>query len=56
VLAWFVLSMAIVAVAAEPAAYFPKAQLNSVPAVRVVLRTGAVITAAGVPVALAALP
>jgi hypothetical protein len=56
ILAWFVLTLAIMAVAAEPAADFPKAQLNSVPAVRVVLRTGAVITAAGVPVLLAALP
>jgi hypothetical protein len=56
ILAWFVLTLAIMAVAAEPAAAFPKAQLNSVPAVRVVLRTGAVITAAGVPVLLVALP
>jgi anti-sigma-K factor RskA len=56
ILAWFVLTLAIMAVAAEPAADFPKAQLNSVPAVRVVLQTGAVITAAGVPVLLAALP
>jgi putative drug exporter of the RND superfamily len=49
ILAWFVLTLAIMAVAAEPAADFPKAQLSSVPAARVVLRTGAVITAAGVP-------
>ena len=56
ILAWFVLTLAIMAVAGEPAADFPKAQLNAVPAVRVVLRTGAVITAAGVPVLLAALP
>ena len=56
ILAWFVLTLAIMAVAAEPAAYFPKAQLNSAPAVRVVLRTGAAITAAGVPVLLAVLP
>lgn len=56
ILAWFVLTLAIMAVAAEPAADFPKAQLNSVPAVRVVLRTGAVIIAAGVPVLLVALP
>jgi anti-sigma-K factor RskA len=56
ILAWFVLTLAIVAVAAEPAADFPKAQLNSVPAVRVVLQTAAAITVAGVPVLLAALP
>jgi hypothetical protein len=56
ILAWFVLTLALMAVAAEPAADFPKAQLNSVPAVRVALRTGAVITAAGVPVVLVALP
>jgi hypothetical protein len=56
VLAWFVLTLAIMAVAAEPAADFPKPQLNSVPAVQVALRTGAVITAAGIPVLLAALP
>lgn len=56
ILAWFVLTLAIMAVAAEPAADFPKAQLNSVPAARAVLRTGAAITVAGVPVLLAALP
>jgi hypothetical protein len=56
VLAWFVLTLAFMAVAAEPAADFPKAQLTSVPAMRVVLRTGAVITATGVPVLLVALP
>jgi hypothetical protein len=56
ILAWFVLTLAIVAVAAEPAADFPEAQLNSVPAVRVVLQTAAAITVAGVPVLLAALP
>lgn len=55
-LAWFVLTLAIMAVAAEPAADFPKAQLSSVPAVRVVLRTAAVLTVGGVPVVLAALP
>jgi anti-sigma-K factor RskA len=56
ILAWFVLTLAIVAVAAEPAADFPKAQLTSVPVVRVVLQTGAAITVAGVPVLLVALP
>jgi hypothetical protein len=55
-LAWFVLTLAIMAVAAEPAADFPKAQLGSVPAVRMVLRTGAILAASGVPVILAALP
>ena len=56
ILAWFVLTLAIMAVAAEPAADFPKAQLNSVPAARAVLRTGAAITAAGIPILLVALP
>jgi hypothetical protein len=49
-------TLAIMAVAAEPATEFPKAQFGSVPAVRVLLRAGAVLTAAGVPVLLAALP
>ena len=56
ILAWFVLTLAIMAVAAEPATAFPKAQLNSVPAARVALRTGAVLIAGGVPIVLAALP
>jgi hypothetical protein len=56
ILTWFVLTLAIMAVAAEPATAFPRAQLNSVPAVRVVLRVGAALTAGGVPVVLAALP
>jgi hypothetical protein len=55
-LAWFVLTLAIMAVAAEPAADFPRAQLSSVPAVRVVLRTAAILTVGGVPVLLAVLP
>ncbi|HLN70972.1 MAG TPA: hypothetical protein VK280_27335 [Streptosporangiaceae bacterium] len=50
------LTLAIMAVAAEPAAGFPRVQLGSVPAVRVVLRAGAVLTVCGVPVLLAALP
>jgi hypothetical protein len=54
--AWVVLTLVIMAVAAEPAADFPKAQLGSVPAARTVLRTGGVATAAGVPVLLAILP
>lgn len=56
ILTWFVLTLAIMAVAAEPAAAFPKAQLNSVPAVRVVLRTGAAVIAGVGPVVLVALP
>ena len=56
IVTWFVLTLAIMAVAAEPATAFPKAQLNSVPAVRVVLRTGAVLIAGAGPVVLAALP
>ena len=34
ILTWFVLTLAIMAVAAEPVTAFPKAQLNSVPAAR----------------------
>jgi hypothetical protein len=56
VLAWFVLSLIIVGVAAEPAADFPKAQLRSVPAARVFLRVAGALTVAGVPVLLVALP
>jgi hypothetical protein len=56
VLTWFVLTLAIMAAAAEPAADFPRAQLSSVPAVWLALRAGAVLIAAGVPVLLAALP
>lgn len=55
-LAWFVLSLVIMAVAAEPATDFPRAQLSSVAAVWLVLRIAAVFVAAGVPVVLAALP
>lgn len=53
---WFVLTMAIMAVAAEPVTDFPKAQLSSVAAVWLALRIMAVFTAAGIPVVLAALP
>jgi hypothetical protein len=56
ILAWFVLALAFIGVAAEPATDFPRAQLDSVPAVRVVMRTAAPIVAAGIPVLLAALP
>ena len=55
-LAWFVLSLIIVGVAAEPAADFPKAQLRSVPAARTFLRVAGALTVAGVPVLLVALP
>jgi hypothetical protein len=55
-LAWFVLSLAIMAIAAEPATDFPKAQINSVPAVGMVLRVAGGLTVAGVPVVLIALP
>ena len=56
ILTWFVLTLAVMAVAAEPVTAFPRAQLNSVPAARVALRTGAVLIAGGVPIVLAALP
>ena len=56
ILTWFVLTMAIMAVAAEPVTAFPKAQLNSVPAARVVLRTGSALIVGGVPIVLVALP
>jgi hypothetical protein len=56
VLAWFVLSMIIVVVAAEPKTDFPKAQLRSVPAVQTFLRVAGGLTVAGVPVLLIALP
>lgn len=56
VLGWFVLSLAVVAVAAEPQADFPKAQAGTVPAVRTVLRVAGGVTAAGVPLVLIVLP
>jgi len=56
VLAWFALSLIILAIAAEPKMYFPKAQARSVPAVRMVLRVAGGLTVAGVPVLLIALP
>ena len=56
VLAWFVASLAIMAIAAEPSTDFPRAQAHSVPAVRVVLRVVDVLTLAGVPALLIALP
>ena len=56
VLAWFVLSMIIMVVAAEPKTDFPKAQARSVPAVQMFLRVAGGLTVAGVPVLLIALP
>jgi hypothetical protein len=56
VLSWFVLSLIILAVAAEPKTDFPKAQARSAPAVRMVLRVAGGLTAAGVPILLIALP
>ena len=56
VLAWFVVTLALMAMAAEPGTDFPKAQASSVPAVRVVLRVAEVLTLAGVPALLIALP
>jgi hypothetical protein len=56
VLAWFVLSLIVMAIAAEPRTDFPKAQARSVPAVRMFMRVAGGVTAAGVPVLLIALP
>ena len=56
VLAWFVLSLIIMAVAAEPKTYFPKGQARSVPAVRMVLHVAGGLTVAGIPMLLIALP
>jgi hypothetical protein len=56
VLAWFVLSLIIMVIGAEPRTDFPKAQAGSVPAVRMVLRVAGMLTVAGVPVLLVALP
>jgi len=55
-LAWFVLSLIVLAIAGEPRTDFPKAQARSVPAVRMVLRVAGGLTVAGVPVLLIALP
>ena len=56
ILAWFVLSMIIMMVAAEPKTDFPRAQARSVPAVQTFLRVAGGLTVAGVPVLLIALP
>jgi hypothetical protein len=56
VLAWFVLSLIVMAVGAAPKTDFPKAQARSVPAVRMVLRVAGGLTVAGVPLLLIVLP
>jgi hypothetical protein len=56
VLAWIAATLTIMAVAAEPAADFPKAQAGSVPAVRVALRVAGIATIGGVPALLIMLP
>jgi peptidoglycan/LPS O-acetylase OafA/YrhL len=56
VLAWFVVTLALMAVAAEPGTDFPKAQASAVPAVGVALLIIDVLTLAGVPALLIALP
>jgi hypothetical protein len=56
VLAWFVTVLAVMAVAAEPVTDFPRAQANAVPAVRVTLSAVELLTVAGVPLLLIALP
>jgi hypothetical protein len=56
VLAWSVLSLIIMAVAAEPRTDFPKAQARSVPAVRMIMHVAGGTIVAGVPVLLIALP
>jgi hypothetical protein len=56
VLIWFVLSLIIMAVAAEPKTDFPKAQARSVPVVQTVLSVAGGLTVVGVPVLLIALP
>jgi hypothetical protein len=56
VLVWFALTVVIMAVAAEPGTDFPRAQAGSVPAVRTFLRVTEILTVAGVPVLLIALP
>ncbi len=56
VLGWFVLALAIMAIAAEPRTDFPKAQTGNVPAVQTVLQVAGCVTAAGIPLVLIALP
>jgi hypothetical protein len=56
VLAWSVLCLICVAISAEPATAFPKAQARSVPVVGMVMQVAGGLTVAGVPVLLIALP
>lgn len=56
VLAWFILCLVVVAVAAEPATAFPRAQVSSMPAGPMALRVVGGLTAAGIPVVLIVLP
>ncbi len=56
VLTWSVLCLIALAVSAEPATAFPKAQARSVPAVGMALKVAGGLTVAGVPVLLIALP
>ncbi len=55
ILAWFALSLVILAIAAEPRSDFPRAQAGSVPVVRMILRVADGVTVA-VPFLLIALP
>jgi hypothetical protein len=56
VLAWSVLCLICVAISAEPATAFPKAQARSVPAVGTVMQVAGGLTVAGVPLLLILLP
>ena len=56
VLAWSVMCLICVAISAEPATAFPKAQARSVPAVGVIMKVAGGLTVVGVPVVLIALP
>lgn len=56
VLAWSILSLALVVAAAESATAFPGAQAGPAPAVLMAVRVVGGLTAAGVPVVLIALP
>lgn len=56
VLAWSVLCLICMAIAAEPGTAFPKAQARSVPAVGTIMKVTGGLTVAGVPVVLIALP
>jgi hypothetical protein len=56
VLAWSVMCLICLAISAEPATAFPKAQARSVPAVGLIMKVAGGLTVAGVPVVLIALP